>query len=147
MDTQEKSLQAIVKSGTSMDSVTATTPEELKKAIKEKHNKIIVTGKLAEKVKKAKKIKKLSPAVLTMIGGLVAVDTAAVGLAPETGGASFLVAAPINVATAAVTGLSFPVLAVIAIVGLTTISILFDEYTRVEIGSDIIFERKRSKED
>ena len=126
-----------------MGCVTVTTAEELKKAIKEKQDKIIVSEKLARKVKKAEKIKKLSPTVLGMIGALGAAAVAGVAAAPATGGGSALFFAAAAAPVSAASGLSIPVLILISGVGLTLISILFDEYTHMEIGGGkIIFERK-----
>lgn len=138
------------------DGVTVTTPKELKKAIEEKQDIIVITGKLAKKMEKAEKIKKLSPAVLAMIGGLSAAATAALAAAPAAavaapgvGGAAALTAFAATAApAAAASGLSIPVLFVISAVGLAAMSILFDEYSRVEVeAGKLIFERKRKKKE
>lgn len=129
-----------------MSSVTVTTPEELKKAIKEKRDKIIVTGKLANKVKKAERMKKLSPVVLSMIAAIGAAGTAGMVAAPVTGGTSLAFTAALTATlppVAAASGLSIPVLIIISIVGVATLSILFDEYTHIEIEhGKVVFERK-----
>ena len=123
-----------------MSSITVTKPDELKKAINARYDQIVVTGSLAQKVKQAEKIKKLSPAVLAMFGGLGALAVAAVAV-PGVGTAAFAAAA---VPLVAASGLSVPVLIIIAVVGVTLVSTLFDEYTHVEVSSQkIIFERKR----
>lgn len=129
-----------------MSSVTVTTPVELKRAIKEKRDQIILTGKLAKQVKKAKKIKKLSPAVLAVVGTLGTIATAGVVVAPVTGGSSLAFTAAAAVPAAAASGLSVSVLIVITSVGLVGMSILFDDYTHLEFESGkIIFERKHKK--
>lgn len=132
--------------------ITVTTSKELKKAIEERQDRIIITGKLAKKVKQAEKIKKLSPAVLAMIGGLSAAGAAALAAAPVVtvavpgvGGAAALAAFAATAAPAATaSGLSIPVLLVISVVGLAAMSILFDEYTHIDMeAGKLIFERKR----
>ena len=123
-----------------MNSITVTTPDELKKAISARYDQIVVTGSLAQKVKQAEEIKELSPAVLAMFGGLGVLAVAAVAV-PGLGTAAFAAAA---VSVVAASGLSIPVLIIISIVGVTVLSMLFDEYTYVEVSAKkIIFERKR----
>lgn len=110
-----------------MDCITVTTQEELKKAIKEKPDKIIVIGKLAGKVKKAEKIKKFSPAAIGLIGALALAGSAEIASAPATGGASLAFFAAQVIVTTATTEISIPisVLLLISGVGMTLISILF----------------------
>ena len=135
-----------------MNSITVKTPKELKSAIEAKYDQIIITGSLAKQVKKAEKIKKLSPAILASIGGLGALAIAAVAAAPAAAviipgvgaaapiAAFAAAAAPVAVAS----GISIPVLLIIAFVGLSAMSVLFDDYTHAEfINGRIIFERKR----
>ena len=123
-----------------MNSITVTTPDELKKAINARYDQIIVTGPLAQKVKQTEKIKELSPAVLAMFGGLGALAVAAVAV-PGLGTAAFTAAA---IPVVAASGLSIPVLIVIAVVGVAMLSALFDSYTKIEVSSQkIVFERKR----
>lgn len=127
-----------------MSSMTVNTSKELKQAIEMKADKIIVTGAVANKIKKAENMKKFSPAILTMIGALVAVGTAGIVAGPPTGGLSYLFVAPTYTTVSVATGLSIPVLIFIAAVGVTVLSTLFDEYTRVEIGDGkIVYERKK----
>ena len=135
-----------------MNSITVSKPEELKKAINARYDQIVVTGSLATKVKQAEKMKKLSPAILASIGGLSTLAVAAVAAAPAAAviAPGVGVAAPIAAVTAAAvpvatsSGIAIPVLITIAVVGVTVMSILFDEYSYVEVSPKrIIFERKR----
>lgn len=129
-----------------MSSITVTTKEELKRAINEQYDEILVIGKLAKKVKKAEKIKTLSPKALAMISGLAVVGTGAAVAAPFTGGVSAAAFAAAAAPAAALSGLEVSVIAFIAFVGLTALSILFDNYTEVEVQTHppkIKFERKR----
>ena len=123
-----------------MNSITVTTPSELKNAINARYDQIIVTGSLAQKVKQTEKIKELSPAVLAMLGGLGTLAVAAVAV-PGLGTAAFAAAA---VPVVAASGLSVPVLIVVAVVGAAMLSALFDSYTKIEVSPQkIVFERKR----
>lgn len=133
-----------------MDCITVTTQEELKRAIKEKPDKIIVIGKLAGKVMKVGKMKKFSPATLGMIGALIFAVPVEIASAPVTGGASLVPLAARLAITIGTTEISVPisVLLLVSGVGLTLISILFDEYSHVEISPEkIVFERKRKGKD
>ena len=139
----KKAGEAAVDAVMEADSVTVTTHDELKKAIKAKTNRIVITGKLAKKVKQAERIKKLSPAVLAAIGGLSALATAAV---PGVGGAAALAFAAAAAPVAVSSGLSVPVLLIISGVGLAAMSLLFDEYTHFEMqDGKLVFERKRKQ--
>lgn len=131
-----------------MDCITVTTQEELKRAIKEKSDKIIVVGELAKKVKKAEVIKKLSPVALSTVGVLGLLGSAGIAAAPATGGASLAFFATQIIVTTATAKVVIPisVLALISGVGIVAMSILFDEYSHVEISREkIVFERKRKK--
>lgn len=133
-----------------MKCITVTTQEELKRAIKEKPDKIIVIGKLAGKVMKAEKIKKFSPAAFSLIGVLLLTAPAEIMAAPVTGGASLAALATQIVITVGTTEISIPISALLLVsgVGLTLISILFDEYSHVEISpKKIVFERKRKEKE
>ena len=133
-----------------MDYITVTTQEELKRAIKKKPDKIIVIGKLAGKVMKVGKIKKIAPATLSVIGALILAVPVEIASAPVTGGASLApLAAQISIIIGA-TEISIPisVLLLVSGVGLTLISILFDEYSYIEISREkIVFERKRKEKE
>lgn len=133
-----------------MDCMTVTTQEELKRAVKEKTERIIVVGELAVKLKKAEMIKKYSPATLGTIGALGFLGSVGAGIAaaPATGGASLAFVATQVVITTATTKIVIPisVLFLISGIGITVISILFDEYSHVEISREkIVFERRRKK--
>ena len=68
--------------------------------------------------------------------------------APATGGASLAALATQIAITVGTTEISIPisVLVLVSGVGLTLISILFDEYSHVEISpKKIVFERKRKE--
>jgi len=144
----KKAGEAAVDAVMEADSVTVTTHDELKKAIKAKTNRIVITGKLAKKVKQAERIKKLSPAVLAAIGGLSALATAALAAAavPGVGATAALAFAAAAAPVAVSSGLSVPVLLIISGVGLAAMSLLFDEYTHFEMqDGKLVFERKRKQ--
>ena len=99
---------------------TVTTKSQLKKAIKDKEEKIIITGNLAKSVYKAKKITKVG-----MIG--IAILGASLATIPATGGLSVAAAAPI----AAEVGVDSSV--IIAIVAVGGLVIILGIYTFVPI--------------
>ena len=119
-----------------MSNITVSSPKELKDAIKEKYDEITVVGSLAGKVRTARKIKKMSPAVLGAIGGLSALAVGALVAVPVSGGLSMAAFAAAAAPVAASSGLSIPVLLIVAGIGVTVLSVLFDEYTEIEISKD-----------
>lgn len=109
-----------------MMQVVVTTKEELKKAIDEKVDKIIVKGDLVENVLKARKIKKYSKWSLLAF-------SASILLIPATGGTSLLtsslfLAGGATTATTATVGTTI----VLSTLGLGTILILAVEYDAVD---------------
>ena len=94
--------------------MTVKTKEELKKAIENKEELIIIEGEMA------KQMKSLSVVGLTSI---VAVG-AAIGLAPVTGGLSLAAAAPV----AAITGIDVALIVFIASIGVAIITAAFKDY-------------------
>ena len=127
---------------TAPSSITVTETKELKKAIDAHYDRIVITGPLAKKVKKAEKIKTLSPAKLAAIGALGGLAVAAVA-APGSGSVAFAAAAG---TVSAATDLAIPVLFIIAFVGISAMSILFDDYTHFEVSDrKLVFERKKSE--
>ena len=99
------------------------TKEELKKAVADKVDSIIVEGELAKKVKNGLKIKKASRWALGLL-------SAALIAVPFTGGLSLAAAAPI----AALTGLEVALIIAVASLGFAVILKLSEEYEEVESG-------------
>lgn len=127
-----------------MSSITVSKPKQLKEAINKKYDEITVVGSLAGKVKSARKIKKMSSAVLGAIGGLSALAVTTLVAAPFTFGTSMAVFAAAAAPVAASSGLSVPVLLIVAGIGVTVLSGLFDDYTEIEISKDKVrFVRKK----
>ena len=129
-----------------MRSITVKTENELKKAIQEKYDRIIVEGDLAKKVIQAEKIKKLSPAAMGILSACCVAAVGGVVAAPVTGGGSLGISAVALAPAVVATGMSIPVLILIVIVGLALLAILFDEYTKIRASlnpPEIVFERKK----
>lgn len=125
-----------------MKSIAVKTPQELKKAIEDKYDEIIMPEKLAKKVRAAKVIKKLSPAALATIAGL---GTAGVAVSAAVPPAS-LITAPAFVAAAAATGVSIPVIIIIVLVGLAALTTLIDDYSELTVRTpygEVVYKRKR----
>ena len=119
--------------------------EKLKRAIEEHQNRIYISGKLAKRVRKTEKLKTLSAVGLTAVAGLAAAGAVGAAAAPATGGASTVLYFAAVKTAAVTTGMSVPTLLLIAMVGLTAISTLLDEYTKVHLPGGILFERKRHR--
>lgn len=114
------------------------TKEELEKAKKSGATLILVEGELADKLKKSKKVAKLS-------GAGIAVLTAALGVAtvtaPVSGGLSYFAAAPV----AALTGVEIAAIIAAATMGVGFIIALFLDYEEIEYSKGFLKLRKRQK--
>ena len=127
--------------------VYVTDKDSLKKAMDSKADEIIVTGKLASKLKKAKALKKATPAALAVAGGAIAAAVptiiAAMATAPATAGVSYFIAMPAVAAEAATvsaslsvsTGVAVSIIILAATIGVGTLIALFRDYD-VEFGGD-----------
>lgn len=138
-----------------MISITVATKAELKEAIRQKYQQIIVTGELAEKIKQVEKIKKLSkPAIATLAAtcATVVASNVATKVAPP----------PIKVPTKAVNMMmrrvamevgkesgkiiiTTPELIIIASIGVTILVTLFREYDCIEVGEGKVILKKTKK--
>ncbi|HHD2753882.1 TPA: hypothetical protein ACOTG0_002704 [Clostridium perfringens] len=121
-----------------MRSIEVTTKEQLKKAIDEKYDEIIVKGELAKKLHKSRKIKKLSRA---KIGMLTAALTAGAASVPITGGLSLAVATPI----AALTGLEIAFIIAVFFVGISLVIAVYNGYDDIEFSQNPLKLRLRKK--
>lgn len=99
------------------------TKVELKKAIDENAEEIIVVGEYAKKLKKVAKFYSLSPkkrkAIITGIGGLGALAITSIAATPATGGASALVGGVSIAAFSASTGASISLISSICALCIT----------------------------
>ncbi|MGI5923153.1 MAG: hypothetical protein ACOX9E_04340 [Lentisphaeria bacterium] len=118
-----------------MSSVTVTTKQELKAAMKKKINEIIVIGDLADKLVRARKIARLSAASIALITTAVAGSAA---LAPVTGGASFGVGALGFAAVAKTTGTSVPMIIAAAAIGISLVVAVFKKYKVIEVKAGFL---------
>ena len=117
-----------------MHPVTVTTKKELEAAKNAKASEIMVIGKFADDLKKAKKVMTLGKIGLVMLA-------AAIGLAPLTGGVS------VGVATTAatLTGLEISAIIIASAVGLSLVIAVFKGYE--EIGykrGEMVLRKTRS---
>ena len=125
-----------------MKSITVETTQELKKAIKEGYDEIIVPEELGKKIIRAKKIKKLSPVAIGALAAIGAVEVGVAVAAPPVGALMFK---PAVAAGVAIGGLDIAAIALISGVGLMALSMLWDDYAHVDIGNGwFTFTRKRS---
>lgn len=105
-------------------SVTVETKSELENAKDQKVPEIIVTGELANKLKKSKNIALLSGAALATLTAALA---AAAFTAPVTGGLSFLAAAPV----AALTGAEIAAIIAVSAIGISLVLAIYKEYDEI----------------
>lgn len=120
------------------------TKKCLKKAVKQGDTEIIITGKLAKKMKGFVKLKKLSKkekaALIAFLTGSGATAVAAIALAAPTGGLSVAGATAALVAAAPAAGVSIGAIIVIigllGAIGLTTIALLKEYDCKVRYGKD-----------
>lgn len=125
-----------------MKSITVKTTQELKKAVKEGYDQIIVPEELGKKITRAKKVKKLSPVAIGALAAIGAVEVGVTAVAPPVGA---LMAKPAIATGVAIAGLDIAAIALISGVGLMVLSMLWDDYAEVDIGNGFFaFKRKRS---
>lgn len=113
------------------------TKAELERAKTDGVDRIVVKGELADKLKKTKKVAKLS-------GATLAVLVAAGAAVPFTGGVSFLVAAP----AAALTGLEIAAIVAALTLGVALILAVYKDYEEIEYqdGHLVLRRKQRSAE-
>lgn len=117
-----------------MTSVIVRTKSDLESAKARGVEEIIVSGKLADDLKKAKTI--------ALAGtGTIAILTAALAAIPFTGGLSVLAAAPV----AALTGFEIAAIIAATAVGLALIIAVFKEYEEISYENGKLILRKRAK--
>jgi Mn2+/Fe2+ NRAMP family transporter len=97
-----------------------STKKELKTAQENKAKEIIVTGELANKIHKSKKITKLGAASIGLI-------VTAIAAAPFTSGLSFGAAAPVAV----LTGIEITAIIAASAVGIGLILAIYKEYDEI----------------
>ena len=108
------------------DTITVKTKDELKNALETKPVQIIVKGDLADKLKKAKRIPKLSKVSLAVLTATLGAGAAAV---PFTGGLSL---AAFTVVPAASTGLSVAAIITASALGIALILAVYRGYDEIE---------------
>ena len=118
-----------------MKKITVKTKEELEKAKENGYDEIIVDGKLANDLKKSKKIALASGVVLVGI-------TAAIGLMPVTGGLSVGVAAGV----ATLTGIEISAIIVAASLGIGLIIAIYKDYEEISYKDGELVIRKKAKD-
>ncbi|MEG1482832.1 hypothetical protein [Clostridium sp.] len=125
-----------------MRSIEVNTKEELKKAIDDKYDEIIVKGELAKKLNKAKKINKLSKA---MLGILTTALAAGVVTAPITGGLSLGISAAAAVPIAALTGTEIAVIIAVSCIGVALVTAVYKGYDEIEFSQNPLKLRLKRK--
>lgn len=121
---------------------------ELKKAYEDKVDKIIVTGDFAKKMRKAKVIRKMTPAKLAVLGAVLTAAGGGLAMSPFTLGASSVISIVTVAPAAAKTGISISAIIAIGSIGLTLLLAIFKEYDFIEAKKgDFKVVLKRRKKD
>ena len=118
-----------------MEKLIVRTKRELQEALKAKPEYIIVKGDLADKLKKAEAISKLSKVSLGIL-------TVALAATPLTGGVAGLVGLS---AVAVSTGLSVPAIIIATALGIALILAVCKEYEEIEYDNGKLVLRKKRK--
>lgn len=121
-----------------MKTIEVYTQKSLKHAKENNYDEIIIKGALANKVKKASKITKLSK---WGIGVLTATLGTATVTAPVTGGVSLAVAVPV----AAMTGVQVAAIISASALGVALIIALFKGYEEISYSEGMLILRKKQK--
>ena len=116
-----------------MTSRIVTTKDQLESAKNSRINEIIITGKLANDLKKSKKIAYAS-------AGTIAVLTAAIAATPFTGGLSAVGLIPV----AAMTGFEIAAIIIAASIGITLIIAIFKDYEEIDYEDGRLRLRRKS---
>jgi len=119
-----------------------TTREELKAAQASGADEIVVTGELADKLKRAKKIAMLSGAALAAVTAAITVATVS---APVTGGLSYAFFAAGAAPAAAMTGIEIAAIIAAASLGVALIIALFKDYEEISYEHGKMTLKKKSK--
>lgn len=109
-----------------------TTKEELSSAKDAGYENVVIVGKLADQVKRGKKVAFVGSVVL----GILTVALAAI---PFTGGVSLVAAAPI----AALTGLEIATIIAVSAVGLALLIAVFKDYEEIAYEKGRLTLRKK----
>lgn len=117
-----------------MSSITVTTKKELESAKENRYEEIIVSGKLADNLKKSKKVALAGATTLCVLA-------AALAAIPFTGGLSVFAAAPV----AALTGIEIVAIIGAASVGLALVIAVFKDYEEVSYDNGKLVLKKKSK--
>jgi hypothetical protein len=119
--------------------VQVTDKEGLRAAFAQKVEKIEVLGEFADNLAKTKKLATVGVGTLAAVAGVVGVAALA---APETGGISLGVAAPV---VAGLTGMEIAAIIFAAAIGIGLIIALFKDYDEIACRpGEIVLKRKSS---
>ena len=117
-----------------MTSRTVTTKDQLESAKNSRVDEITITGRLANDLKKSKKIAYASTGTIAML-------TTALAATPFTGGLSAIGLIPI----AAITGFEIAAIIIAASIGITLIIAIFKDYEEVDYEDGRLRLRRKSK--
>lgn len=129
-----------------------TTKKELQEAVKRGDTEIMVSGKLAKKIKGFAKLKKLSKkeiaALIAFATGAGAVAATAIATAAPTGGLSVAGASAALIVAAPAAGVSIGtviiLIALLGAIGLSVIALLKDYDFEARAGDSFYFKAKKS---
>lgn len=120
------------------ETITVSTKEALKKAQQNGTANIIITGELANKIHRSRKIGQLSKIKLAILTAAVGAATVS---APMSGGTSYAALVPV----AALTGVEIAMIIFAVFMGIGLIIALSKDYDEIEFGKDRLVLRKKAK--
>jgi hypothetical protein len=123
-----------------------STKKELEEAKRNKPDKIIVTGELANKLKKSKKILKIGAVGLTVLSASGALVIGGIAAAPATMGISasaMFFTAPAAVAVGAISGVDIAAIITASSIGIALIIAIFKGYNEIEFSPGKLVLRKK----
>ena len=118
--------------------ISVSTKQELALAKRNKEHEIVCVGRLAEKVKSAKKIATIGVITIAAVGGMVGLATVA---APETAGIAIMAATPV----ATWGGLEVSAVIIAASLGCGLIIALSKDYEEISYEKGQLVLRKKAK--
>ena len=123
-----------------MNTITVSKKEELEEAKNKGYEKIIISGELADKLHKTKKISTLSKTSLALIVGIIGTGVA---LAPLSGGTSLAISGITATAVGTTTGVGAAAIIVASSLGIALILAIYKDYEEISYKDGELILRKK----
>ncbi len=127
-----------------MSSVTVTSKSDLEWAKNEGYDQIVVTGKLANDLKKSKQIAYAGAATISILVAAIAALPFTIAAAPFTAGLSTAVIGAGAVSVATLTGFEISAIIIAASLGVALIIAIFKDYEEISYSDGHLVLKKKS---